>query len=640
MFSKKMYAGLLAVCGALLGLAVCNPAYAAEYYVQPVKGVDTNAGSKDAPWKTVKYALSNASPLKAGDTLYLRGGIYHETAIWCRKKGAEGQPITIANAPGESAVLYGSDPDYETVPNQQWEIHDASKGIYKSVKTWDAAPSGALYSTSGTYYGLIRYKNYDWLASDDEYYSNKQGFYAGPGIFYNLEDKKLYIRLKHPKADVYDKDLKLTNDLDPSKVALFIPTRVAPFPYPVSGINLDYAKYINITGLKFFAYGANAIEAWNECENLNFKDIVVDSAFGAIRLRQGKHVLVENLKQTGLIAPYIAWNDTKSGQAVALSLTEADGVEVLSAEDLVIRNCLFNGSFDAVRLAAIPSYKTENVRIYNNTFRDVHDDSVSLETGVVDLDIHHNRFLNVSKGVSRVGGDDATDAVIGRVFIHHNIIDIGMTYQTRRMSPEIPPLYNSHAVFGTHGIGEGTARQPWKIYNNTILIGAPIANGNGLGHEYTGYHTDLFDPAKPEAYDRNQAHEVYNNIFIIKGDWHFGRNAHVATGEEIYDGNIYFKTKPAEKPANFFSPLYESNAKPNPRIFPSLAAFKADPWFALSQKYYAPGWEALGMEGDPKINADYTPIADGPASKPGVDLSTRNWPDANDTNYRGAIAPK
>jgi hypothetical protein len=42
-------------------------------YVDATKGRDDNDGSRSKPWKTLHHAVKQ---LKAGDTLYLRGGTY------------------------------------------------------------------------------------------------------------------------------------------------------------------------------------------------------------------------------------------------------------------------------------------------------------------------------------------------------------------------------------------------------------------------------------------------------------------------------------------------------------------------------------------------------------------------------------
>ncbi|MBE0342012.1 DUF1565 domain-containing protein, partial [Paenibacillus sp. 28ISP30-2] len=75
---KIFMVGLAMVLG--LGLAVGNvqpPAASAadtEYYVA-TSGSDSNAGTSDAPWKTLQHAADVAP---AGSTVYVRGGVYNQ----------------------------------------------------------------------------------------------------------------------------------------------------------------------------------------------------------------------------------------------------------------------------------------------------------------------------------------------------------------------------------------------------------------------------------------------------------------------------------------------------------------------------------------------------------------------------------
>src|SRR5262245_8104973 len=68
-------------------------------FVDGAKGDDAGDGTKGKPWKTIRHA---AAKLKPGETLYLRGGVYHE-ALTLTLQGKPGQPITIRSHPGELA---------------------------------------------------------------------------------------------------------------------------------------------------------------------------------------------------------------------------------------------------------------------------------------------------------------------------------------------------------------------------------------------------------------------------------------------------------------------------------------------------------------------------------------------------------
>jgi hypothetical protein len=79
----------------------------ALYYVA-TNGNDKNPGTYDQPWATWQKAFTRAL---AGDTVYIRGGIYYadnadEYGVYAfRKAGTNSYPICIFNYPGESPVL-------------------------------------------------------------------------------------------------------------------------------------------------------------------------------------------------------------------------------------------------------------------------------------------------------------------------------------------------------------------------------------------------------------------------------------------------------------------------------------------------------------------------------------------------------
>ena len=74
------------------------------FYVDPVRGKDDAAGNEQAPWRTVNHAMKQ---LSAGDTLYLRGGVYREH-VYCAVAGKPDAPITIRAYPGERVIIDGS----------------------------------------------------------------------------------------------------------------------------------------------------------------------------------------------------------------------------------------------------------------------------------------------------------------------------------------------------------------------------------------------------------------------------------------------------------------------------------------------------------------------------------------------------
>jgi len=72
------------------------------YYVATT-GADTNSGTQTSPWRTIQHAADLAG---AGDSIFVRAGIYHEDVILGRS-GSPGNPIAFLAFPGETVILDG-----------------------------------------------------------------------------------------------------------------------------------------------------------------------------------------------------------------------------------------------------------------------------------------------------------------------------------------------------------------------------------------------------------------------------------------------------------------------------------------------------------------------------------------------------
>lgn len=107
-FGKFFLVGLAMVLG--LGLAVGNvelpvaSAAGTEYYVA-TSGSDSNAGTSDAPWKTLQHA---ADVVPAGSTVYVRGGVYKQKLKITRSGSASQGSIVFTNYGTEIAIIDGT----------------------------------------------------------------------------------------------------------------------------------------------------------------------------------------------------------------------------------------------------------------------------------------------------------------------------------------------------------------------------------------------------------------------------------------------------------------------------------------------------------------------------------------------------
>jgi len=94
---------------------LAEPARCATYYVSP-SGKDTNAGTITSPWLTIQHA---ANSVAAGDTVYVRAGVYKEVVSIPVSGSASGGYITFSSYPGELATIDGTG---LTIPNGQWGL--------------------------------------------------------------------------------------------------------------------------------------------------------------------------------------------------------------------------------------------------------------------------------------------------------------------------------------------------------------------------------------------------------------------------------------------------------------------------------------------------------------------------------------
>jgi hypothetical protein len=102
---------------------VTQPASGTTYYVS-TSGSDSNPGTLLKPWKTIQHA---ADSVHAGDTVYVRGGVYNKLVrIQVSGSGSAGF-ITFSNYPGEIAVVDGKK---LKIPGGQWGLFTIESQSY------------------------------------------------------------------------------------------------------------------------------------------------------------------------------------------------------------------------------------------------------------------------------------------------------------------------------------------------------------------------------------------------------------------------------------------------------------------------------------------------------------------------------
>ena len=94
---------------------VAQPTTGNTYYVATT-GSDSNPGTLSRPWRTIQHA---ANTVTAGDTVYVRNGVYNEVVTMKSSGSASAGFITFSSYPGELATLDGTG---LPIPNGQWGL--------------------------------------------------------------------------------------------------------------------------------------------------------------------------------------------------------------------------------------------------------------------------------------------------------------------------------------------------------------------------------------------------------------------------------------------------------------------------------------------------------------------------------------
>jgi hypothetical protein len=107
---RTLRARLCAVVSILLATACASTALAADYYVAPSGGSDTNPGTLAAPFATIPKAISVVA---AGDNIYLRGGTHaYSSTITIANSGTSSAPIRLRNYASEQPIINFSTQPY------------------------------------------------------------------------------------------------------------------------------------------------------------------------------------------------------------------------------------------------------------------------------------------------------------------------------------------------------------------------------------------------------------------------------------------------------------------------------------------------------------------------------------------------
>jgi hypothetical protein len=551
-------------------------------------GNDANDGSEAKPWRTVQYALKR---LKPGDTLSLRGGVYHESVHLVRS-GTANAPITIASHPGELAILDGGHAEFLESPATSWEpFPGGAPGEYVSTRTYPRAadrrvphqfiPASweplwgtederpiALGHFADSMVPLHGYRTAADLRAVNEFHTgNKKagesaGVYCGPGLWFNRETDRIHARLAHHAMPGLA-DRAYRGERDPRKLPLVVATGFGDDVLRISGI-----RHVRIEGLVIRgATGSPLVHVYGS-EHIHLDHLTLYGGFPALLVNASKNLTVAHSAFRGLAAPWtgrahMKYRGTATYQIVFQNSQPGN-------EHIELANCEFTDDHDFAHIRYV-----KNLNFHHNFVDNFNDDG--LECGAKlrshTLAIHHNR-IGACLGTFQqheIEKDEspATHDPDSGVSVYRNVFDARSgVYYHLPSAPEPDGEFLRHEghLLSDHG---SPVYPVFRFYHNTFLRRGPVFRDYFLfGLGAVGF--------------KQTERDVFNNLFVQER----GVPGVVILGKEPgllrEGGNLLWGPDGA--------------AKANP-----FAKLRASPLFKASQAIYEPGWTTHDRFGDPKF---------------------------------------
>lgn len=615
--SKMVLAASLLMALGANALSVGQAREPATFFVAPT-GDDRNPGTMEEPWGTLRQSFKRLEP---GDELIVRGGSYQEGTLYVGLKGEPDAPITIRNRQGERPIVDGRHLEFLGDQGDQWEVVDPAIHLFRSKDIYEEDTLTANLEQDGKLFKLNVYSDYERLIATRQSWSKEQPFYVGPGVHHS-EDGHLYIRLERPDPAAIFMEPDVVERLppasvDPNENRLHIGTLSTGMQF------LKKARHVTVEGLDF--------EMQRYCLRikdssfLTFRNFTIRCGKWAMTIADSHDITVDGVAFELNIPSWISWSDVKSKPKPAGSL-KGTGIAIDDGVfNVEIARSRFVDVFDGV---VAVSKDLHHMRVHHNFFT-TKDDALQLGTSTSDIEFDHN--LVIGPGPSHHGTGNAAEP--GKKYFHHNIIDASRPILWGRHDPDLllePKRrgWRHHRPIGTHKGSTESASDPWKIYQNTFLLGRDAGSG-GVGMRKWG-------DGPVDA-----IHEAFNNIVLQTEDEWAIKGWSVDGRDEIYDGNLFFRS--ADRfTTSLIKGFVTGGVKED---FYSLADFRQSSLAEASTSFYAPGWESQGVEADPGLgkylNGDYRPASDGPAASGAIDLRGKPWPGVENTGtYRGAVDPE
>jgi len=526
-------------------------------FVDASRGKDSNDGSEKAPWKTINHAMPLLSP---GDTLYLRGGVYHEN-VYCAVAGKADAPITIRSYPGERAIIDGGMPEFLESPDKAWV--PLENGEYQSAKPYkNIRDVVGLFGDSNiglqTYWHAMDMRATNEMSiPDPEQKIMCLPIYGGPGLWYDRETGYIHVRLAHTHLDVPGIP-NYQGETDPRKLPLVISASDS------TPLLVDLAMHVRFKDLVIRGGGWVTVQLRFGID-LDFDNVIVYGGSYSLRAISTGPLKMTNSALYGMLPPWASYGmnglntynfrrtdpflpgpEIKNLRNIARLpshyLLVAEGFDESSIfaypvnHDWEISYCEFADSFDGVQCSG------PGIRFHHNWLDNIRSNAIELTSPspTVSDDVYHYQNLLTSCLIGfsfhPLGGYG-----VGKRYVFRNIID------NRRGIYFSPPTKEEpHGIVRTtmpllaHGYGGGAAEQLY-LYQNTIISPKIL---RAYAHGFLS------------APSTKGLRRVFNNVFVYLGEYPEADG--VATRDippecDIqFDGNLHWCPTPGAKAATNF----------------------------------------------------------------------------------------
>lgn len=588
------------------------------FFVDAAKGDNKNDGSEKAPWRTVNHGLKR---LKAGDTLYLRGGIHHEN-VYCAVSGRKDAPITIRSYPGEQAIIDGGMPLFQKDPVKAWVPHpEGAAGEYRSAEAYKNIRDvvGLLGDSNvglQTYWHTkdLRAKNELWI---DDPKQMVQPVYCGPGLWYDRETGYIHVRLAHTHLE-NPKVANYRGETDPRK----LPLVVAPFnSVPLF---VDMARHVRFQDLVIRGGGHNCVVLQTGID-LEFDNVTIFAGTYGIRSRGTGPLKMIHSAIHGMLPPWAFRDENglytynprsydpflpplKPGNerniarlpTHALLVTEGSyEFEVFHYpynHDWDISYSEFTDGHDGVYLSG------REIRFHHNFVDGMQDDGIYLSSPSPHFNDNIHIYQNLIGSCLMAFGCNSQGGPDGTISIYRNIVDLRRGANVSRPSPKNRQgTVKTYHVFLVHG-REMLGIESLRFYQNTFVSHA---------HHGSFVHRTWVNTTP------RTSRRVFNNLCVYLKNYPDTVVLSAPEHDIAIDGNLHW--------------CFDKSAKMPEGLLDKVRVCAAS---KKNLKNYPPGWCANDFLADPRFlkfteaesPADFRLEKDSPARGKGIVLPA-DWPD-------------